>query len=117
MPPSARCTTRRASQESGACNHSMRSTPIRYPRGRPGGRVVAMDTGPTTGGRGARSLRERLRAALPEAMKARDAVAVAALRSALAAIDNAEAVAAAPAPPGAGSADVAGAAVGVRAAE
>ncbi|NJC84120.1 GatB/YqeY domain-containing protein [Planosporangium mesophilum] len=39
-------------------------------------------------------LRDRLRAALPAAMKARDRVAVAALRSALAAIDNAEAVAA-----------------------
>ncbi|MEC3914988.1 hypothetical protein [Nocardia sp. CDC160] len=37
-------------------------------------------------------LRERLRAALPTAMKARDRAAVAALRSALAAIDNAEAV-------------------------
>jgi uncharacterized protein YqeY len=37
-------------------------------------------------------LRQRLRAALPAAMKARDRVAVAALRSTLAAIDNAEAV-------------------------
>ncbi|RMI35589.1 GatB/YqeY domain-containing protein [Nocardia stercoris] len=37
-------------------------------------------------------LRERLRAALPAAMKARDRVAAAALRSALAAVDNAEAV-------------------------
>lgn len=37
-------------------------------------------------------LRERLRAAVPAAMKARDRRAVAALRSALAAIDNAEAV-------------------------
>jgi hypothetical protein len=37
-------------------------------------------------------LRERLRAALPVAMKARDRVAVAALRSTLAALDNAEAV-------------------------
>lgn len=76
-----------------------------------------MDTGPTGGRGGSRSLRERLRAALPAAMKARDAVAVAALRSALAAIDNAEAVGAAPAPPGAGSADVAGAVLGVGAAE
>jgi uncharacterized protein len=83
-----------------------------------------METDPTTGGRGARSLRQRLRAALPEAMKARDAVAVAALRSALATIDNAEAVDPAPAPsgaaatlPGAGSTDVAGAVVGVGAAE
>ncbi len=38
------------------------------------------------------ALRQRLRDALPAAMKARDTVAVAALRSALAAIDNAEAV-------------------------
>ena len=38
------------------------------------------------------SLRERLSRALPAAMKARDRVAVAALRSALAAIANAEAV-------------------------
>lgn len=42
-------------------------------------------------------------------MKARDAVAVSALRSALAAIDNAEAVDAAPAPPpGAGHPDIGG---------
>ena len=38
------------------------------------------------------SLRDRLRAALPTAMKSRDKTAVAALRSALAALDNAEAV-------------------------
>lgn len=38
------------------------------------------------------TLRRRLRAALGEAMKLRDQAAVAALRSALAAIDNAEAV-------------------------
>lgn len=38
------------------------------------------------------SLRDRLRAAVPVAMKARDRTATAALRSALAAIDNAEAV-------------------------
>jgi uncharacterized protein len=42
------------------------------------------------------TLRGRLRGALPAAMKARDAAAVAALRSALAAIDNAEAVEPAP---------------------
>jgi uncharacterized protein len=41
---------------------------------------------------GAESLHERLSRALPIAMKARDRVAVAALRSALAAIANAEAV-------------------------
>jgi uncharacterized protein YqeY len=39
------------------------------------------------------SLRERLRAALPTAMKARDRTAVSALRSTLSAIDNAEGVA------------------------
>ena len=38
------------------------------------------------------SLRERLRAALPIAMKARDRTAMSALRSTLSAIDNAEAV-------------------------
>ncbi|WP_246258159.1 hypothetical protein [Amycolatopsis anabasis] len=38
------------------------------------------------------SLRARMRAALPEAMRARDRVAVKALRTALAALDNAEAV-------------------------
>ena len=43
-------------------------------------------------------LRDRLRAALPPAMKARDEPTVAALRSALAALDNAEAVAPPPAP-------------------
>ncbi|MEV6768132.1 hypothetical protein AB0N05_05805 [Nocardia sp. NPDC051030] len=41
---------------------------------------------------GVRPLRDRLRAALPVAMKARDRSATAALRSALGAIDNAEAV-------------------------
>jgi uncharacterized protein YqeY len=39
------------------------------------------------------SLRQRLRAALPTAMKARDRAATSALRATLAAIDNAEAVA------------------------
>jgi uncharacterized protein len=38
------------------------------------------------------SLRVRLRQALPEAMRARDGVAVSALRATLAALDNAEAV-------------------------
>jgi uncharacterized protein len=42
------------------------------------------------------SLRDRLRAALPTALKARDRAGLAALRSALAAIDNAEAVGAGP---------------------
>jgi uncharacterized protein YqeY len=64
------------------------------------------------------SVRERLRAALPPALKARDAVAVAALRSALAAIDNAEAVEGAPAPrPAAGDARIAGTVGGLGAAE
>lgn len=43
-------------------------------------------------------LHTRLSRALPSALKARDQVAVAALRSALAAIDNAQAVEAPPAP-------------------
>ena len=43
-------------------------------------------------------LHTRLRRALPPALKARDQAAVAALRSALAAIDNAQAVEAPPAP-------------------
>jgi uncharacterized protein len=66
-------------------------------------------------------MRETLRRDLTSAMKARDVVAVAALRSALAAIDNAEAVdvapAAEPAATSATSAEVAGAVVGVGAAE
>lgn len=67
---------------------------------------------------GAGTVRDRLRAALPEAMKARDSVAVAALRSALGAIDNAEAVDAAQAPqPGAGHSRLAGTVSGLRAAE
>jgi uncharacterized protein len=76
----------------------------------------------------ANDLRARLRRALPAALKARDQPAVAALRSALAAIDNAEAVEvgnpppAAPAAdegpgPTAGAAPVAGAVVGVGAGE
>lgn len=67
---------------------------------------------------GAGTVRDRLRAALPEAMKARDAVAVAALRSGLGAIDNAEAVDAARAPqPSAGHSRLAGTVSGLRAAE
>jgi uncharacterized protein YqeY len=57
------------------------------------------------------SLDSRLRAALPTALKARDRVAVAALRSALAAIDNAQAVEAPPAPRSGGV--VAGAVTGL----
>ncbi len=60
------------------------------------------------------ALRERIAAALPVAMKARDQAAVAALRSTLAALANAEAVGvgAAPQQP-TESADVAGSALGV----
>ena len=68
--------------------------------------------------REAADLRARLAAALPRAMKARDPVAVAALRSTLAALANAEAVGVGTsADPPLGSADVAGAAVGVGATE
>jgi uncharacterized protein YqeY len=62
------------------------------------------------------SLRQRLRTALPAALKQRDSVAVSALRSTIAAIDNAEAVGGAEAfhgslaieqtPVGAGAAEV-----------
>lgn len=63
-------------------------------------------------------VRERLRGALRGAMKARDKTAVSALRSTLAAIDNAEAVDAGPAPvTGAEHARVAGAIPGVGTAE
>ena len=61
-----------------------------------------------TGG-GAGNLRERLGRALPAAMKARDRAAVAALRSALAAIANAEAVDPSQPPPPAGHPGTAGA--------
>ena len=65
------------------------------------------------------TLRGRLRGALPAAMKARDGAAVAALRAALAAIDNAEAVEPAPgrSPAAAGHADLAGPVAGLGAAE
>ena len=56
-------------------------------------------------------LHTRLRRALPPALKARDRAAVAALRSALAAIDNAQAVEAPPAPRSGGV--VAGAVTGL----
>jgi uncharacterized protein YqeY len=58
-------------------------------------------------------LRERLRAALPAAMKARDRNAIAAVRSALGAIDNAEAIDTPDAPAGA----IEASAVGLGAAE
>ena len=58
---------------------------------------------------GTEDIRTRLRRALPAAMKARDQTTVAALRSALAAIDNAEAVEVGPtSPPGSGAPDLAG---------
>jgi uncharacterized protein YqeY len=61
---------------------------------------------------------ERLQAALREALKARDKIAVSALRSALAAIDNAGAVPPGPAPATSdGSQHVAGAAAGLGAGE
>lgn len=65
-----------------------------------------------------RPLPDRLRRALPAALKARDRAAVSALRSALAAIDNAGAVDVAPAAgPAATHPTVAGTAVGVGATE
>ncbi len=64
------------------------------------------------------NVRDRLRALLPHAMKARDAVAVAAVRSTLAAIDNAEAIDATQSPrPVAGHPRFAGTVSGLRAAE
>jgi uncharacterized protein len=63
-------------------------------------------------------LRDRLRDGLPAAIKARDGVAVAALRSALAAVGNAEAVAPPPGTPAeATHAQLAGTVAGVGAAE
>jgi uncharacterized protein len=66
----------------------------------------------------ARTVRERLSLALRESLRARDAVASGALRSALGAIGNAEAVSmdAIPAA-GTSSAHIAGAAAGLRAAD
>jgi uncharacterized protein YqeY len=65
----------------------------------------------------AEALRATLRRDLTAAMKARDSDAVAALRTAIAAIDNAEAVAAPQAAPAAASAHFAGARAGLGAAE
>lgn len=62
--------------------------------------------------------RQRLQLALRAALKARDTVATSALRSALAAIDNASAVPARPSPGvGTGSVHIAGAASGLGASE
>jgi uncharacterized protein len=64
------------------------------------------------------TVRDRLRAALASAMKARDSVAVTVLRSALGAIDNAEAVDAGAAPqPGARHSRLAGTVSGLHATE
>lgn len=62
-------------------------------------------------------LPERLRAALRDAMKARDTVATSALRSALSAIDNATAVTPTAAAPESGSGPLAGAVTGLGAGE
>lgn len=62
-------------------------------------------------------LRARLRLALAEALRKRDAIAVSALRSALSEISNAEAVAPPTAPPGTSSAHIAGAVAGLGAGE
>jgi uncharacterized protein len=63
-------------------------------------------------------IRQRLQLALGEALRARDTIATSALRSALAAIDNAGAVPAAPAPAaGTGGPHIAGAVAGLGAAE
>lgn len=75
---------------------------------------VSSSSGDREGG----GIRSRLSAALREAMKARDAVAVSALRSALAAISNAEAVPAGDrARPRPSSPHLAGAVAGLGAAE
>ena len=57
-----------------------------------GGSVPVVSSEPANSPPDPVPLRQRLRAALPAALKARDRLAVAALRSTLAAIDNAEAV-------------------------
>jgi uncharacterized protein YqeY len=67
------------------------------------GMVAAMGDG---------AVRERLQLALREALRTRDMIAASALRSALAAIDNAQAVPPGPAAAGASSPHVAGTAAG-----
>jgi uncharacterized protein len=63
------------------------------PKTGPSYHVAVVDMDQTATGNGdSDSVRDRLRGALRVAMKARDPIAVAALRSAVAAIDNAEAV-------------------------
>ena len=63
------------------------------------------------------AVRERLQLALREALRTRDMIAASALRSALAAIDNAQAVPPWPAAAGASSPHVAGTAAGLGAGE
>jgi uncharacterized protein len=65
----------------------------------------------------AAGLPDRLRAALADALRRRDRIAVSALRSALSAISNAEAVAPGPPAPGAASVHIAGARAGLGAGE
>jgi uncharacterized protein YqeY len=83
------------------------------------GTVIAMEPAqPAAPPSNPGATRDRLRRALPAAIKARDTAAVAALRSALAAIDNAEAADSAQAPPPTVShAKVAGTVPGLHAAE
>ena len=66
---------------------------------------------------GNEAIRGRLRSALRDALRARDTTAASALRSALAAIENASAVPAGPPPPAASGPHFAGAAVGLGAGE
>jgi hypothetical protein len=66
---------------------------------------------------GNEAIRDRLHQALRDAMRARDRVAVSALRSALAALDNAAAVPPGPVPAAASGAHFAGALAGLGAAE
>lgn len=63
------------------------------------------------------ALRERMSAALTRAMKARDQLAVSALRSTLGALANAEAVSVCTPVAGAGSKEVAGSSIGVGSSE
>jgi len=67
--------------------------------------------------RPATDLRAVMRAGLKDAMRSRDRLAVSALRSGLAALDNAEAVPAEHAARAGGDSPIAGAAVGLRATE
>jgi uncharacterized protein YqeY len=63
------------------------------------------------------ALRDQMSAALPRAMKARDQVAVSALRSTLGALANAEAIGVSTSVPGGGSKEVAGSSSGVGSSE